>query len=203
VALAVRAGASVAALRRSIGDGDGELIATAATLARRAAESAPPEGRPLYAANAALPWPDDPVAALWHAATLLREHRGDGHVAVLTAAGVRGREANVLHSAAVGVPVDYMSVGRDNDAAEWSTNVRILAARRLLTAEGALTGEGAAFKAELEERTDRVALGAYDILDDDEVERLLEALTPLARAVIATGDVPPMTPIGPIAAALD
>jgi hypothetical protein len=109
----------------------------------------------------------------------------------------------VLHSAAVGVPVDYMSVGRDYDAAEWSTNARILAMRRLLTAEGALTGEGAAFKAELEERTDRVALGAYDILDDDEVERLLEALTPLARAVIATGDVPPMTPIGPIAAALD
>jgi hypothetical protein len=95
-----------------------------------------------------------------------------------------------------------MSVGRDYDADEWSTNARNLATRLLLTAEGALTGEGSAFKAELEERTDRIALRAYDVLDDGEVERLLEALTPLARAVVATGDVPPMTPIGPIAAAL-
>ena len=48
--------------------------------------------------------PTSPVGVLWHAATLLREHRGDGHVAVLTAAGVAGREANVIHSAAVGAP---------------------------------------------------------------------------------------------------
>ena len=202
-ALAARTTASVAALRRSFGDGNGDAIATAAAMARRAAESAPQDGRPLYAANAALPWPEDRIADLWHAATLLREHRGDGHVAVLTAAGVSGREANVLHSAAVGVPVDYMSVGRDYDAEEWSANARSLATRRLLTADGALTAEGSAFKAELEERTDRIALAAYGVLDDDDVERLLAALTPLARAVIATGDVPPMTPIGPIAAALN
>ena len=201
-ALAARTGASVAALRRSFGDGNDDAIATAAALARRAAESAPPEGRPLYAANAALPWPEDPIADLWHAATLLREHRGDGHVAVLTAAGVSGREANVLHSAAVGVPVDYMSVGRDYDAEEWSANARSLATRRLLTSDGALTAEGSAFKAELEERTDRIALAAYGVLGDDDVERMLAALTPLAQAVVATGDVPPMTPIGPIAAAL-
>jgi hypothetical protein len=201
-ALAARASASVAALRRSFGDDNGDAIATAAGLARRAAESAPPEGRPLYAANSALPWPDDPVADLWHAATLLREHRGDGHVAALTAAGVSGREANVLHSAAVGVPADYMTIGRDYDSEEWSANARRLAARRLLTTDGELTAEGSAFKAELEERTDRIALSAYDVLDDAEIERLLEALTPLARAIIATGDVPPMTPIGPIAAAL-
>jgi hypothetical protein len=202
-ALAVRSRASVAALRRSFGNGDDEAIALAAALARRAAESAPPEGRPLYAANAALPWPDGPIADLWHAATLLREHRGDGHVAVLTAAGVSGREANVLHSAAVGVPAEYMSIGRDYDAEEWSANARDLAARRLLAADGALTAEGSAFKADLEDRTDRIALSAYGVLDDEEIDRLLSALTPLARAVIATGDVPPMTPIGPIAAALD
>jgi hypothetical protein len=202
-ALAARASASVAALRRSFGDDNSDATAAAAALARRAAESAAPEGRPLFAANSALPWPDDPIADLWHAATLLREHRGDGHVAVLTAAGVSGREANVLHSAAVGLPAEYMTVGRDYDAEEWSANARKLATRRLLTADGALTGEGSAFKAELEDRTDRIALSAYAVLDDEEVARLLEALTPLARAVIATGDVPPMTPIGPIAAALD
>src|SRR5690606_39515853 len=61
-----------------------ELIELAA-LVREAAELCPPEGRPLFAAHADLPWPDGPVAAVWHGATLLREFRGDGHVAALVA----------------------------------------------------------------------------------------------------------------------
>jgi hypothetical protein len=199
-ALGARLHGSVAALQRALGDAD---ITEAAELARRAAESAPPEGRALFAANAALPWPDDSFGVLWHAATLLREHRGDGHVAVLTAAGVAGREANVLHSAAGGAPPEFMSYGRDYDDAEWAANVASLAARGLMTSDGALTAEGSAFKAEVEERTDRIALTAYETLDDEEIERFVELLTPLARAVIATGDVPPVTPIGPIAAAIE
>jgi hypothetical protein len=199
-ALGARLHGSVAALRRALGDAD---VTEAAELARRAAESAPPEGRALFAANVALPWPDDPVGQLWHAATLLREHRGDGHVAVLTAAGVAGREANVLHSAVGGAPPEFMSFGRDYDDAEWADNVASLADRGLLTPGGSLTAEGSAFKAELEERTDRIAMIAYETLDDEETERLVKLLTPFARAVIATGDVPPMTPIGPIAAAIE
>ena len=95
-----------------------------------------------------------------------------------------------------------MTIGRDYDDAEWTANVARLAERGLLTADGGLTDDGAA-AAELEDCTDRIALAAYAVLDDDEIDRLLAVLTPLARAVIATGDVPPMTPIGPIAAALD
>ena len=199
-ALGARLHGSVAALQRSFGDAD---VNDAAELARRAAESAPPEGRALFAANAALPWPDDPVGVLWHAATLLREHRGDGHVAVLTSAGVAGREANVLHASAGGAPPEFMSFGRDYDDAEWAANIASLADRGLMSSDGALTTEGSAFKAELEERTDRIALTAYETLEDEEIERLVALLTPLARAVIATGDVPPMTPIGPIAAAIE
>jgi hypothetical protein len=199
-ALAARLEGSVAALRRAFGDRD---IADAPALARRAAESAAPEGRALFAANSALPWPDEPLAALWHAATLLREHRGDGHVAALTAAGLSGREANVLHASWGGTPPEFMTIGRDYDDAEWTANVARLAERGLLTADGGLTADGAAAKAELEDCTDRIALAAYAVLDDDEIDRLLAVLTPLGRAVIATGDVPPMTPIGPIAATLD
>jgi hypothetical protein len=198
-ALSARLEGSVAALRRSLGGVD---VADVASLARRAAESAPPQGRALFAANTTLPWPDDPLATLWHAATLLREHRGDGHVAVLTAAGVAGREANVLHSASGGAPREFMSIGRDYDEEEWAANVAALSKRGWLTADGGLTDKGAVFKAELEDRTDQIALVAYDTLDDNEVDRLIAALTSLARAVIATGDVPPMTPIGPIAQAI-
>jgi hypothetical protein len=70
-----------------------------AGLAREAASACTAEGRPLYAGHAGLDWPDAPHVAAWHAATLLREHRGDGHIAALVAAGLSGIDALVTHVA--------------------------------------------------------------------------------------------------------
>ena len=197
VALEARASGSTAALRRAFDGADMEPeLATAAELAGRAARAAPLDGRPLFAANAALPWPEEPVDALWHAATLLREHRGDGHVAALIAAGVAGREAHVLQVAAGATTRDVMTVARDYDDVEWQQVIAGLAERGLLTADGELTAEGRALKADVEERTDRIALAAFASLDDDELQQLLAALTPLAKAVVAAGDLPSVMPMG-------
>jgi hypothetical protein len=196
-ALRARLAGSVAALRRILGPAArGSDVDAAAELAARAASAAPPEGRALYAANRALPWPDEPLAVLWHAATLLREHRGDGHVATLTAAGVSGREANVVQAAAGITPREVFAAARDYEDDEWDGLVSALAQRGLLTADGTLTPGGQRLKADIEQRTDTIALGAYEVLDDDEVERLMAALTPLARAVLDSGTVPAITPIG-------
>ena len=97
-ALRARETSAVAALRRC-GVTDGDAVRTAADLLGKAAASAPLDGRPLFAANRALPWPDEPVARLWHATTLLREHRGDGHLAALLVAGLDPVEALVSHTA--------------------------------------------------------------------------------------------------------
>jgi hypothetical protein len=200
-ALEARLTGSVAAIRRAIGDVDVDDVAA---LARRAAESAPVDGRALFAANAGLPWPDDPVGILWHAVTLLREHRGDGHIAALVAAGVAGREAHVLHHPApVGPPPGIMVVGRDFDDAEWTATVASVAERGLITEQGELTEAGFALKQDIEDRTDRIALSAYEVLSDDEARTLIDGLSPIARAVIATGDLPPVTPIGPTASGDD
>jgi hypothetical protein len=196
-ALTARLEGSIAALRRVLGAAAaGPDVDAAAELATRAATSAPPEGRALYAANHALPWPDEPLAALWHAATLLREHRGDGHVAVLTAAGVSGREANVVQAAAGVTPREVLVAARDYADAEWDALAVGLAGRGLLTVEGELTPAGQHLKEDIERRTDTIALSAYEVLDDEEIDRLAVALTPLARAVLASGDVPAITPIG-------
>ena len=196
-ALTARLEGSIAALHRVLGEAEGGPdVAAAAELATRAATSAPPEGRALYAANHALPWPDEPLAALWHAATLLREHRGDGHVAVLTAAGVSGREANVVQAAAGVTPREVLVAARDYADAEWNALAVGLARRGLLTVEGKLTPAGQRLKEDIERRTDTIALSAYEVLDDGEIDRLAAALTPLARAVLASGDVPAITPIG-------
>lgn len=194
-ALAARQTSAVAALQRCGIDGDGS-VETAAALLAKAARSADLAGRPLFAANRALPWPDDPVAALWHAATLLREHRGDGHIAVLVAAGVTGRESNVLHSAADRVPRDFIVVSRRYDVDEWDACVESLCARGLLDAAGRLTEAGRDLKLDVEATTDRLALSAFDALDDDELETLFGALTPLTRRVVAAGDIPVATPMG-------
>jgi len=193
-ALRARRDSAVAALRR-YGLSVDEKVGVAAELAGRAARQAPLDGRPLFAANSALPWPDDPLAALWHAATLLREQRGDGHVAVLTAAGVSGRESNVLHAAAGRIPRDYIARTRDYDEAAWRHHERRLAERGLLNDDGSLTAAGRELKDDIESRTDRLALSALDALDDDEVESLFQALTPITRAVVAGGDVPAVTPM--------
>ena len=204
VALERRLTGSVAALTRAFGargDLDHDLSAdvdVASELARRVARSASPDGRALFAANAALAWPDDPLAALWHAATLLREQRGDGHVATLVANGITGRQANVLQAAAGNTSRDVMFVARDYDDGEWAAIVAALGERGLVTGENELTDEGAALHTEIERRTDELALVAFDCLDDDELERLGAALRPLAAAVAATGDLPALTPMGRI-----
>jgi hypothetical protein len=196
-ALEARQRGAAEALQRAFAGNDlAEAVQTAAVLARAAGESAPMEGRALFAANRALPWPDEPTAALWHACTLLREHRGDGHVAVLTAAGIGGREANVLQAAAGLVPREVFGAARHYDDSEWDSVSARLIDRGLVGTDGKLTARGKDVKDDVEDRTDRLALTAYDALNDDQLLELLEALAPLARAVIATGDIPEVTPVG-------
>jgi hypothetical protein len=193
-ALQARQDSAVAALRR-YGLTVDENVTAAAELAVRAVHQAPLDGRPLFAANRALPWPDDPLAALWQAATLLREHRGDAHIAVLSAAGVSGRECNVLQAAAGLIPRDYIARTRDYDDATWRHHEEQLAERGLLNDDGTLTEAGRELKDAIESTTDALALSALDALSDDEVEALFQALTPITRAVVAGGDVPAVTPM--------
>ena len=193
-ALQARQESAVAALRR-YGLDSGENIGVAAELAGKAARHAPLDARPLFAANLALPWPDDPLAALWHATTLLREQRGDAHVSVLAAEGISGRESNVLHAAAGNVARDYIARTRDYDETAWRHHEQRLADRGLLDDDGALTAAGRELKDHIESRTDALSLSALDALSDDEVERLFRALTPITRAVVAGGDIPATTPM--------
>lgn len=193
-ALRAREQSAVEALRR-YGVGDDDNLVAAADLAAKAARSAALDGRPLFAANLALEWPEDPMAKLWHAVTLLREQRGDGHVAVLSTLGVSGRECNVLHAAADRVPKEMIMRSRDYDDEQWGYYRDRLARRGLLDGDE-LTAAGRDLKQRIEDTTDALALGALDALDDHEVETLFRSLTPITRKVVAAGDVPAATPMG-------
>ncbi|GAA4302446.1 hypothetical protein BJY14_000585 [Actinomadura luteofluorescens] len=182
-AIAVRERGSAAALRQMIGQlADSPGLARAADLATRAAVSAPTEGRALYAGLRALDVPEEPVARLWHAATLLREHRGDGHNAALLAHGIGGTEAHVLMALSLGMRAEEFGRIHHLPKAQLAAVVDGLRGRGLVTADGAFTDVGREAKERIETLTDELAAPPYDVLSADELDELVAELEPIAAA---------------------
>ena len=184
------------ALRRAFaGSSATANVQEAAELAKRAALEAGAHiaGRPLFAAHNELPWPSEPHLALWHAQTLLREFRGDGHVALLTAAGLSGAEALVVHAASGDVPAGLLKSSRAWPDDGWNEAVEAVRRRGWLDPgpELILSDRGRAHRQELEDQTDRLALPAYDALGEAGCQRLREASRPLSQAVVEAGMLVP------------
>jgi hypothetical protein len=187
-ASAARERGSVAALRRILGElADTRGVARAADLLVRAGTSAPMEGRALYAAVRTLPLPTEPVARLWHGANLLREHRGDGHVAALLTLGVGGTEAHVLHALSEGMPAERFGRVSHLPRAQLAAVVDGMRARGLVDDDGWLTTAGRWTKERVESLTDELAAPAYATLESDELDELDEHLEPLAAVLVAAG----------------
>ncbi|MFI6920563.1 MarR family winged helix-turn-helix transcriptional regulator [Nonomuraea spiralis] len=185
-AIAVRERGSSAALRQLIGELAGSPgLVRAADLATRAAVSAPTEGRPLYAGLRALDVPEEPVARLWHAATLLREHRGDGHNAALLAHGIGGTEAHVLMAVSLGMRAEEFGRIHHLPKARLTAVVDGLRGRGLVDAAGGFTDAGRETRQRIEALTDELAAPAYDVLSVDELDELAAELEPIAAAVRA------------------
>jgi hypothetical protein len=185
------------ALHRLLADAIGSSeLAEAASLARRAVDACEPYGRPLYASNAALEWPDEPHMVLWSAATRLREHRGDGHVASLVGAGLDGCEAHVTVAAVGTVPAEMQRKFRWWSAEEWAAAEVRLHERGWLEHDGKLTVHGYAERARLETSTDRLAMGPWDHLGRDSTKRLYELLMPIATRLMGEDNVPVPNPMG-------
>jgi hypothetical protein len=185
-ATAARQQGSIAALRRILGDlADNPGVARAADLLTKAGTSAPTEGRALYAAVRTLRLPTEPVARLWHGANLLREHRGDGHVAALLTAGIGGTEAHVLHALSEDMPAEEFGRVSHLPPAQLAAVVEGMRGRGLIGADGWLTAAGRDTKERVESLTDQLAAPAYDILEPDELEQLVEDLEPLAAVLVA------------------
>lgn len=179
-AIAARQRGSVAALRRILGDlADAPALARAADLATKAATSAPTEGRILYGALRALAVPDEPVARLWHAATLLREHRGDGHIAALVTEGIGGTEAHVLHALSENMPAAKFGRVHHLPRAQLAAVVGGMRARGLIDASGWLSDTGRKTKERIEALTDELAAPAYAGLPPNEIEQLAADLEPI------------------------
>ncbi len=180
------------ALRRLLGQEvvAGREVAEAAELAHRAAAGCFPQGRPLYAGHASVPWPEEPHLALWHAIALLREFRGDGHIAALVASGIGPCEALMFHGASGEVPMEILQRSRAWPDEEWQATGASLRDQGLLTADDRLTAEGAELHQHVEDVTDTRAMAPWQHLGQDGCDRLLELGKPLSRLVVDNGGVP-------------
>ena len=175
------------ALRRLCG-GLLDDLAEAVELARAACEGCAPEGRPLYAGNAALPWPEPPHLQLFHAVTLLREYRGDGHIAALVVEGISGLEAAVMHVAQGDTWTrEPLRKTRGYSTEEWDAAVARLRERGWLDDAEQFTADGRAVRQRIEDRTDELALPAWERLGEDRCARLRELVRPLSKAIVEAG----------------
>ncbi|MFF7333135.1 hypothetical protein [Streptomyces sp. NPDC008150] len=191
--LAARLRAVDASVRRLLGADAvaSDEMAEAAALALRAAEACSRTARPLYSAHADLPVPEEPHLAYWHGTTLLREHRGDGHLAALMSAELDGLEAVVTHTATGrGMTPAWVSATRGWTREDWDAAAARLRDRGLLDTSGELTERGVALRAEIEAETDRLDRAPYAHLGTEGVARLTELGTAFARAAAAAGAFP-------------
>ena len=186
--LAARHRAADRALRRLLGNAvDDPLVREAVDLVRPVVEAARrrTEGRPLFAGHARLPEPEQPHLALWWAITLLREFRGDGHVAALTHAGLSGVEALVLHGASGEVAAGTLRTTRGWPEDQWDAAVGALRDRGLVDDAGGLTAAGTGLRQGIEDRTDERAAPAWAAIPADDAGRLRSIVRPWSKSIAA------------------
>ncbi|MEU4087819.1 SCO6745 family protein [Streptomyces aureus] len=188
--VAARERGSAASLRRILGD---ELagspgLARAADLTAKAATSAPTQGRVMYAGMRTLAMPSDPVARLWHCATMLREHRGDGHIAALVGARIGGTEAHVLSALEHGIhPPESFGRIHHLPTKRLAAVMDGLRERGLVDGEGRFTDAGRELKRRIEALTDELAAAPYEALSPAELEELVAELEPITATLVAAG----------------
>ncbi|MEU2612913.1 hypothetical protein ABZ570_15240 [Micromonospora sp. NPDC007271] len=168
-------------------------LVEAADLLEEAAGRVETAGRVLGAANAALPRGEYPLARLWQAATTLREHRGDGHVAALVTTGLDPIEV-VAWRCRLDQSREFHQLARGWTDEEWAAAEQRLVENGWLTAEHTPTEHGRAAFRVVEEATDRAALGPWRALGAERTERLRELLDPIASRCRTI--IPPQSPIG-------
>lgn len=171
-------------------------VREAADLAWQAATTVDCAGRVLAAANQTLPRPATAHLALWQATTTLREHRGDGHVAVLVTRGITPVQAHLLKAATGEADSEALRKGRRFSVPEWQEGVEDMRAAGLLDADAQATPAGRSLHEQIEEATDGAAVQPWQALGETATSRLASLLAPLADAVLDSGTLPMPNPVG-------
>jgi len=180
-----------AALTRVFGDRLHQPdIASAAETLRPIIDACTVEGRPLFAGHLAQEWPTEPHLALWFAITLLREYRGDGHIAALVVEGLSGLDALLIHAGTGFVPAAVLQGTRGWSDDAWAAALERLQSRGWLDDEGLLTAAGQQHRNRVEQYTDELAAAPWARLDDAQIATLAALGKELSATIVAAGTFP-------------
>jgi hypothetical protein len=194
--LATRLKAAQAALERAMPPVAQADLDRLTALLERAVDACRYDGRALAAGWSRVDRPTDPVGRLWLAATVLREHRGDGHVIAAVHAGLRGIDAALTHVATGAITREMLQPNRGWTDDEWEGSRRRLVAHGVLDRTARLTKHGGALRRQIEDATDRLAAEPVIALGPLGVEEAIELATDISRHLVDTGAVPVPNPIG-------
>jgi hypothetical protein len=196
--LAARYQVADSALRRLLGEEalGSQALVEAGQLARRAAQSCVVAGRALFAAHSALPWPDQSHLILWHAITMLREYRGDGHMTALLSEGVDGCEAHLTLAGTGAVGREALQPYRGWSDAAWESARQRLLDRGWVDTQGHLTEAGRTGRQRIEQTTDQLAEAPWKHLGRNDCRRLAELMWPISDTIVRQGGIAIPNPMG-------
>jgi hypothetical protein len=144
-------------------------------------------GKPLAAANASVALPDDPLVALWQQLTVVREWRGDVHIAVLVTNQLGPCECLVFQVTTGRFPFRIAQATRRWTDDQWAAAADWLAGRGWLAADGTPTPAGVEERERLEAQTDRLCAPIWEPVGDAGAARFAELILPLHNAMQAAG----------------
>lgn len=190
--LAARARGTTAFLERALPEPSGPAVERTTELLLRGADAAGLAGRALFAGLRSLGLPGNPAGDLWRAADLIREHRGDCHIAAWTGAGLSAPEIMLLTELWWGLPRRSYALTRGWSEQAFDRADEALARRGLITGpgpDGALTDDGLALRRHIEHETDSLEARVIAAIGSD-IDELVALLAPMADAIIANAGYP-------------
>ena len=183
-----RQNAAYACLTRILPDlAHSGLTVEVAALARRLVMELDFAASPVGAACLDQPYPENPVSALWHSCTVLREHRGDTHWRVTASHGIDPVECHILHAADGAMPEDLLQRVSGWDDEAWRRAKERLASRGLVRLDGdmvQLTPDGHTTKRAIEAATDAHVERAIANVGANDVLRMREDMRPWIDAIM-------------------
>lgn len=183
--LIARYDGAISSLRRLLGEPPERDILRAVELLQRGMADAEHAGHPLYSGLRSLPWPDEPIGQLWRACDLVREHRGDSHIAVWTRAGVRPVEIQLMMELELGIPLKTYSRTRGWTTEQMDTAIEGMRAKGWMQGD-AFSPEGKAFRARIEAETDAMETPIVETIGED-FDELIGLLAPWAASIVRVG----------------
>jgi hypothetical protein len=183
--LQARYDGAVASLRRLLGEPNARDLSRAVELLRRGLDAAEGAGHPLFSGLKRLPWPDDPVGQLWRCCDMVREHRGDSHIAVWTRAMIRPIEIQLMSELQMGIPLKTYSATRGWTSDQMDTALDEMREKGWVKGDE-FSAAGRELRAQIEADTDDMELPVVDAIGDD-LDELLAILRPWAAAIVRVG----------------